>query len=85
VAQRVRRGSDLGCGVAQTRLRRGTDLGCGVAQTRVRRGSDKFASWLRQGCARRGSDNSASACCKAGPSSNLGSAPQRKPSTARKP
>jgi hypothetical protein len=33
---------------------------------------------------RRGSDISASACCKAGPSSNLGSAPQRRPSTERK-
>ncbi len=44
---RVRRGSDLGCGVAQT--------GCGVAQTRVRRGSDKGAAWLRLRV-RRGSD-----------------------------
>ncbi len=33
---------------------------------------------------RRGTISSASACCKAGPSSNLGSAPQRRPSTERK-
>ncbi len=31
---------------------------------------------------RRGSDSSASACCKAGPTSYLDSAPQRKPSTS---
>ncbi len=53
--------------------------GCGVAH-RVRRGSR-----VRRGFrVRRGSDNSASACCMAGPSSNLGSAPQRRPSTERK-
>ncbi len=33
---------------------------------------------------RRGTIRSAPACCKAGPSSNLGSAPQRRPSTERK-
>ncbi len=33
---------------------------------------------------RHGSDSSVSACCMAGPSSNLGSAPQRRPSTERK-
>jgi hypothetical protein len=33
---------------------------------------------------RSGSDSSASACCKAGPSSNFGSAPQRRPSAERK-
>ncbi len=33
---------------------------------------------------RRGSDSGASACCTAGPSSNLGSASQRRPSTERK-
>jgi hypothetical protein len=32
---------------------------------------------------RRGSESSASACCMAGPSSNLGSAPQRRPSAER--
>jgi hypothetical protein len=31
-----------------------------------------------------GSDSSAPACCTAGPGSNLGSAPQRRPSTERK-
>jgi hypothetical protein len=31
-----------------------------------------------------GSDGSAPACCTAGPGSNLGSAPQRRPSTERK-
>ncbi len=40
------------------------------------------APWiLRVRC---GSYSSASACCMAGPSSNLGSAPQRRPSTERK-
>ncbi len=33
---------------------------------------------------RRGLDSSTSACCTAGPSSNLGSAPQRRPCTERK-
>ncbi len=61
--------------------------GCGVAQ-RVRRVSEGAACLRGCGVAqrvRRGSDSSAPACCKAGPSSNLGSAPQRKPSTERKP
>jgi hypothetical protein len=34
---------------------------------------------------RRGSYSSASAFCKAGPSTNLGPAPQRRPSTEREP
>jgi hypothetical protein len=75
--------AQIGCGVAQK--------GCGVAQIRVRRGSDRVLRGLdrvRHGSdrVRRGSDNSASACCTAGPSSNLGSAPQaqRSPSTERK-
>jgi hypothetical protein len=53
-------------------------LGCGMAQG---------AAWLGCGMARvqRGLDSSAPACCTAGPSSNLGSAPQRRPSTERKP
>ncbi len=58
----VRRGSVGWCGVAQL-------VWCGVAQlVMVRRGS--------VGMVRRGSVGSASACCKAGPSSILGSAPQ---------
>jgi len=40
---------------------------CVLSDLMVRRGSDMV---------RRGSDGSASACCKAGPSSILGSAPQ---------
>jgi hypothetical protein len=66
----VRRGS-VWCGVAQ--------LWCGVAQhgaawlSMVRRGSE----WCGVAqMVRRGSVGSASACCKAGPSSILGSAPQ---------
>ncbi len=47
------------CGVAQ--------IGCGVVQIGCGRGSDQVAA--------RGSDSSASACSKAGSSSNLGSAP----------
>jgi hypothetical protein len=42
--------------VAQIRMRRGSDIGCGMAQIRVwrgshrvRRGSDKGAVWLRLG------------------------------------
>ncbi len=60
--------------VRKYRVRRGS-AGCGVAQqgaawlSRVRRGLDRV---------RRGSDNSASACCMASPSSNLGSASQRR-------
>jgi hypothetical protein len=55
--------------------------------------SSNGAAWLRVrhslGCSvalrvLRGSDSSASACCMAGPSSNLGSAPQRRASTERK-
>jgi hypothetical protein len=42
----------------------------------------KGAVWLTR--VRCGSDSSAPACCTAGPSSNLGSAPQRRPSTERK-
>ncbi len=61
-----------GCGVAQIGCGV-AQLGCGVAQ--------KGAVWLRR--VRYGSDSSAPACCTAGPSSNLGSAPQRRPSTER--
>jgi hypothetical protein len=80
----------LGCGVA-VRVRCGSQgavwlIGCGVA-LRVRCGS-QGAVWLI-GCGvalrvRCGSDSSAPACCTAGPGSNLGSAPQRRPSTERK-
>jgi hypothetical protein len=42
-------------------------LGCGLARFRVRRGSVRV---------QRGSVGRAPACCKAGPSLNLGSAPQ---------
>ncbi len=63
-----------GCGVAQ--------IGCGVAQIRVRCGSDRVrCGSVRVRC---GSDSSAPACCTASPGSNLGSAPQRRPSTERK-
>ncbi len=73
----VRRGS-VWCGVAQNgaawlrMVRRGSEW-CGVDQN--------GAAWPRYGAAwlimvRRGSVGSASACCKAGPSSILGSAPQ---------
>jgi hypothetical protein len=43
-------------------------IGCGVAQIRVQRGLD----------------SNVKACCMAGPSSNFGSTPQRRPSTERK-
>ncbi len=56
-----------GCGLAQLGCG-AAQLGCGMAQ--------KGAAWLKR--VRRGSDSSASAYCKAGPSSNLGSAPQRR-------
>jgi hypothetical protein len=49
--------------------------GCGVAQTGF------GVAQIRVRC---GSDSSAPACCTAGPGSNLGSAPQRRPSTERK-
>ncbi len=49
-------------------------IGCGVAQTRVSRGSVRVRRGLVR--VRRGSDSSASACCMACPSSNLGSAPR---------
>ncbi len=81
MAQMGRRGSNgaawlIWGGVAQMG-RRGSDGAAwlrwgGVAQM-GRRGSDG-AAWLFMG--RRGSVGSASACCKAGPSSILGSAPQ---------
>ncbi len=48
---------------------------CKCVAPRVRCGSDRV---------RCGSDSSAPACCTAGPGSNLGSAPQRRPSTERK-
>ncbi len=73
----VRCGSE-GWGVAQRGavwlrgVRCGSE-GCGVAQ--------RGAVWLRG--VRCGSDCCASACCTAGPISNLGSAPQRRPSTER--
>ncbi len=44
---------------------RSSSVGCGAAQFRMRRSSARM---------RRSSVGSASACCKAGPSSNLGSA-----------
>jgi hypothetical protein len=50
--------SQLGCSVAQLGCSVAQIGGCSVAQVRVQRGSD----------------GSALACCKAGPSSNLGSA-----------
>jgi hypothetical protein len=75
--------------VAQIRVRRGS--------VRVRRGSVRVRSGsvrVRRGSVmvrrdsvrvRHGPDSIASsACCKAGPSSNLGLAPQRRPSTERK-
>ncbi len=84
---RVRRGSQgaawlSGCGVTQ---------GCGVALG-VRRGLAWFSGYgVALGCGvdlrvRRGlsQGSGASACYKAGPCSNPGSAPQRKPSTERK-
>ncbi len=43
-----------------------------------------FGGFFHQIKVRRGTNSNASACCKAGPSSNLGSAPQRRPSTERK-
>jgi hypothetical protein len=44
VAQRVRRGSDLGC------MRSGSDEAAAWHRLRVRRGSDKGAAWFIQGC-----------------------------------
>ncbi len=72
--------AQIGCGVAQIGCRVAqtgcgvAQIGCGVAQ-RVRCCSDRV---------RCGSDSSAPACCTAGPGSNLGSAPQRRPYTERK-
>ncbi len=67
--------AQIGCGVDKIRVRRGSQIrvrlnsiGCGIAQIKVLRGSN----------------SSTSPCWKAGPSSNLGSAPQRRPSTERK-
>jgi hypothetical protein len=57
------------------RVRRVAQIGCAVAQVRVRRGSDRV---------RNGSDSSALACCKAGPSSNLARNHLKRPSTERK-
>ncbi len=72
--------SKLGCGVAQSGCGV-AQSGCGVAQLRCGV-AQKGAKWLKR--VRRGSNSSASACRKAGPSSNLGSAPQKRPSTERK-
>ena len=55
----------IGCGVAQK--------GCGVAQ--IGCGVAQVGCGVAQVRVRCGSDCSASACCTAGPSSNLGSAP----------
>ncbi len=56
------------CGSGSTTLLNGRGVAQGAAWLRVRRGFG----------VRRGSDSWAFACCKAGPSSNLGLAPERK-------
>ncbi len=79
-SDRVRCGSDrVQCGSdrvqwSSDRVRCGSDrVQCG--SDRVRCGSDRVLC---------GSDSSVLACCTAGLSLNLGSAPQRRPSTERK-
>ncbi len=65
----------------RVRVRCGSDrVRCG--SDRVRCGSDRVRCGSER--VRCGSDSSAPACCTAGPGSNLGSAPQRRPSTERK-